>query len=542
LAIVQISRITNRKGLQENLPQLAGAELGWSIDERRLFIGNGTLEEGAPVVGNTEILTEFSDILNFTTTYTYKGEAAGYVAQTGATPGTPVSQSLQSWLDQFATVKDFGAVGDGVADDTAAINRALFQLYCVQSNTAIRRGLFFPAGLYRVTESILIPPYAFLYGEGVDSSIIQLDTVVTPDSDNACTARTCDNQQQYGANIGTNSATPPQNITVSNMRFENVNQVGDVFIVQSAENCRFQSVAFIGPMTPAELTTEINDSAAVRFLSTVSLVTSQIVFDDCLFGGTVFGATTADSGNTDDQSVRGVTISNGAFDTLFQGVVLGSRPMASGQTSATGVRVIGNVFDNIYVQGIVFGTTQASVSLNASGHNIFYDVGNHFNGVASPASSVISIWSNNNISISDMFERTLQYATTYPRVAVNFSNSFGFNNTDNFTWGSLAMQGGSRGTLQDNSVLPITIATVTAPAFCFNYRILRGSAYRTGTITVTFNPSGATMNYNDDFSENASTGITLTVQQSGTTALIRYVSTSTGVAGSIQYNTTRFNS
>lgn len=63
MAIVQISRITNRKGLQENLPQLAGAELGWSIDTRRLFIGNGTLEEGAPEIGNTEILTEYSDVI-----------------------------------------------------------------------------------------------------------------------------------------------------------------------------------------------------------------------------------------------------------------------------------------------------------------------------------------------------------------------------------------------------------------------------------------------------------------------------------------------
>ncbi len=62
MAIVQISQITNRKGLQIDLPQLAGAELGWSTDERRLFIGNGTLVDGAPVIGNTEILTEFSQI------------------------------------------------------------------------------------------------------------------------------------------------------------------------------------------------------------------------------------------------------------------------------------------------------------------------------------------------------------------------------------------------------------------------------------------------------------------------------------------------
>ena len=62
MAIVQISQITNRKGLSTDLPQLAGAELGWSTDTRQLWIGNGTLEDGAPVIGNTEILTEFSVI------------------------------------------------------------------------------------------------------------------------------------------------------------------------------------------------------------------------------------------------------------------------------------------------------------------------------------------------------------------------------------------------------------------------------------------------------------------------------------------------
>ena len=62
MAIVQISQITNRKGLAADLPQLAGAELGWSTDTRQLFIGNGTLADGAPVIGNTEILTEFSVI------------------------------------------------------------------------------------------------------------------------------------------------------------------------------------------------------------------------------------------------------------------------------------------------------------------------------------------------------------------------------------------------------------------------------------------------------------------------------------------------
>ena len=81
MAIVQISRITQRKGLENDLPQpLAGAEFGWATDSRQLFIGNGTIEDGAPVVGNIEVLTEFSDILGFATAYTYDGAAAGYTA------------------------------------------------------------------------------------------------------------------------------------------------------------------------------------------------------------------------------------------------------------------------------------------------------------------------------------------------------------------------------------------------------------------------------------------------------------------------------
>ena len=60
MAVIQISKIQVRRGLQDNLPQLSGGEFGWSVDSRRLYIGNGTLTEGAPTVGLTEILTEHS--------------------------------------------------------------------------------------------------------------------------------------------------------------------------------------------------------------------------------------------------------------------------------------------------------------------------------------------------------------------------------------------------------------------------------------------------------------------------------------------------
>ena len=60
MAITQISKITVRKGRKENLPQLAAGELGWAVDTQQLYIGNGTLSDGAPAEGNTEILTDHS--------------------------------------------------------------------------------------------------------------------------------------------------------------------------------------------------------------------------------------------------------------------------------------------------------------------------------------------------------------------------------------------------------------------------------------------------------------------------------------------------
>lgn len=522
MAIVQISRITNRKGLAENLPQLAGAELGWSTDSRQLWIGNGTLEDGAPVIGNTEILTEFSDILAFQTNYTYKGEAAGYTVQTGPTPSTPISQSLQAWLDQFASVTDFGATGDGVTDDTDAINRALYQLFCREVNPQIRRSLYFPAGVYRITDTINIPPYATLYGEGADNSVILLDA-----SSIDYVARTADSRQQTGANIGTNGATPPTYINVLNMGFESLDGATDIFFVQDATNCRFQNVNFFGPLVAGDLTTDADGTRCIGFDSTTELVCEQIVFDGCQFGGTTYAIET-------DNQVKGITVTNSKIDTHFQGIVLGSGTVVNG--GATGFRITSNLFDNIYNTGIYLGDVQ----LNVSAHNIFYDVANHFQGTTNPAAAVIYIVSNNNASVGDMFERSEPYALIQPRVNVNSSNSFGMDNTDNIQFGSYALNNGLTTTLTDNISSPTTVITYARPSFTVEYRIARGTVFRRGTITVDYNPSGSNLTYNEDYTENDSTGVTLSVVQSGTEAVIKYTTTSTGQDATFNYCINRF--
>lgn len=531
MAIVQISQITNRKGLQIDLPQLAGAELGWSIDERRLFIGNGTLEEGAPVIGNTEILTEFSDIFALQTSYTYKGEAAGYTVQTGPTPSTPITQSLQSWLDQFATVKDFGAVGDGVTDDTDAINRALQQLYCREANPQIRRSLFFPAGVYRVTETILIPTYATLWGEGADSSVIRLDNSGDDSTLNAYVARTADSLQQYGVNIGNNGATPPKYITIANMGFENLDLTTDVFLIQDATNCTFKNVNFQGPLTQSDLNTDADDTACLRFASTASLVCDQLVFDACQFSGTTYGINT-------DQQIKGTTVCNSKFDTLYQGVLLGTGTPVNG--GATGVRIVSNTFDNIYAEGIIFG----DVELNASGHNIFYDVGNDFAGVSNPATVIIDIQSDNNISISDMFARSDAFAVNFPRIRINATNSIATVNSKQINVGQFVRESGVVATLTNNTAVATSIFSIdggAVKAFCVDYTIRRDTAYRTGTITVASSSSDSTgdLNYSDDYVENSSTGINLTVSESSDTVDVNYTATNTGQNATISYSITR---
>lgn len=61
-SVVQISKIQVRRGLDQDLPALDSGEFGWSLDTQKLYIGNGTLAEGAPQTGVTEILTADSTV------------------------------------------------------------------------------------------------------------------------------------------------------------------------------------------------------------------------------------------------------------------------------------------------------------------------------------------------------------------------------------------------------------------------------------------------------------------------------------------------
>ena len=244
MAVTQISRIQHRRGLEQDLPQLTAAELGWSLDTRRLYIGNGTIEEGAPVVGVTRVLTEH-DVSDLTSNvafanYTFVGNLAGYTAQTGASALSPTIRTYQQKLDDFVNVRDFGAVGDNSTDDTSAINRAIQQIYkstVSPTESRARRTIYFPGGTYLITSPILVPPYAKLVGDGIGSSIIKQSQA------NQTVVKSCDSLFQTDASIGTNSANTPKDIEIHNIQFLNSNSsvTSPIFVIDSSENVKLSS-------------------------------------------------------------------------------------------------------------------------------------------------------------------------------------------------------------------------------------------------------------------------------------------------------------
>ena len=106
MAVVQISRIQVRRG-QKNagsgLPQLSSGELGWAIDTRELYIGNGAVSEGSPAVGNSKVLTEHDDLFTLAGQYSYRKNDAYIV--TGVTSGSPTTRTLQDRLDDVVSAR-----------------------------------------------------------------------------------------------------------------------------------------------------------------------------------------------------------------------------------------------------------------------------------------------------------------------------------------------------------------------------------------------------------------------------------------------------
>jgi len=138
----------------------------------------------AKIVKGTEIDTEFN---NIQTAIATKADLTQLSASGGSNlvgflqSGTgAVATTTQTKLRESVSVKDFGAVGNGTTDDTAAIQLAITYIYSFANagGTGTPPALYFPTGTYLMSSTITMGNTGFAYtlspyffGDGTGSVI-----------------------------------------------------------------------------------------------------------------------------------------------------------------------------------------------------------------------------------------------------------------------------------------------------------------------------------------------------------------------------------
>jgi hypothetical protein len=204
MAVVQISKIQQRRGqkLLSGMPQLSSAELAWAVDTQELFIGNGSVAEGAPYVGNTRVLTEHDNILELAGSYKFAEPDLSITAS--------IFRSLQSKLDEIqVSVIDFGPQPDPSTNHTPHFVTAFTQLF-QNVNTRYRKVLTIPNGHYYFTSTLRIPSNVILRGETQDGVILDIGA----------------NAIEFLSAAGTDVLGPftstdhPENVSISNLTIQ----------------------------------------------------------------------------------------------------------------------------------------------------------------------------------------------------------------------------------------------------------------------------------------------------------------------------------
>ncbi len=529
MPIVQISRIQHRRGKRTDLPQLAAGEIGWVIDEQRLFIGNGTVSDGAPAVGNTEIVTTGSSAFTTALDHTYKGYLGDSTPVT-----TSQARTLQQRLDEYVSVKDFGAKGDDSTADVTAIQNAIDEIYkdTDKDDTRSRRVLFFPAGTYRINAALKIPPYAHLVGEGPDKTIIK-------NSGNNAVMVTMDDEGNVGADIGNSSATTPTQLQVSSMTLRNTVAYGGVSL-DRATNVYFNNVKLHGSYASGGSDATTSKGVTVNH-SNATYSTTNVTFNQCQF--TKFARLVDISYNATNVRFHACD-----FNTAYYGALIGAEMDGSTAGLNDGPRDMqftSSSWSTIGQQAILVapktGSTDGAGPRHIVSHANFFakTVANNFEGTGTFSEVPVIQFDNDECTSSqDFFERT------------DLRQSDGSSNLN----AAPEVQGiGVSSKLIKSQTLPDNTSSATTineyPALAskglfIKYKITRGTLDRTGEFIIS--ASTTAVSFDDTFTESgADLGVTLTAvlddkdsTAGNETVAFKFTTTSTGTAATIDYQTT----
>ena len=463
MSILQISKVQIRRGQtsQTGFPQLSSGEFGWSIDQQQLYIGNGAVSEGAPAVGNTRLLTEHdSNLFVLSSPYVYENDA------------NAASRSLQARLDDSIDVYDYGAVGDGLTDDTDAVQHA------INKAAAEKKVLTFNQGSFLLSSTIWVPPFTEIRGAGEGKSNILAATSAT-------LFQTVDGTGNFPTQ-STSAANTPQNVRISGLSFVTTQtNAAPMLGLNSLINSSIEHCLFKG--NPAIASTS-SLASAICLTGNAALTCDNVGIKDCHFQylGTAI---------VSDYDIRNINIFENKFYDIDAGIILGKN--LTGQTGSsvgpTRVIVSNNSFDTVNKQALFVGTNTSGISSVKSINNSYTKVGigyNNLTGDFSQATDVITFGTFGSMSSNDTFSRLdainsnsiSSFATVYPVISgpVVFNTSItkalsipGFSSTSIFAWAKNAYTDGGLSSAGQTIKL--------------DYTLSKPGTTRKGTITVDIN-------------------------------------------------------
>jgi hypothetical protein len=423
MAVLQISKIQVRRGKENEtgVPSLSSGEFAWSVDTQKLFIGNGSVSEGAPAVGNTEIVTFTNDsigkLFSKIPFYTY-----GSTISTGVkTPDSPLgTREIFSKLDDIVSAADYGTQGDGITDDTKALQDSITKTFLSSDNsiTASRKPLRIPAGTYMITGTIYVPPYATIEGDGIEKTIIKQATTGTAifqfvGIDPTASGSGLDRISRLDLGQSHGEANQAKNIKLSNMTVQyatGFQQIGDQGMIQADAvlDSEISNVKFYGVVDKTPLH-DVVKGINIRSIGGLNgTTTDNLKITDCEFENLYVGINS-------DYDASNIKILNNKFTYMGSGVAFGenltgSTPQAVGPQH---VLIKNNTFSHTYFQAITVtkfdendNTTRSFV---ASVNNTFDDCGNNLSLDLDfdQHHGVISFATGGNTSVNDTFSRTI---------------------------------------------------------------------------------------------------------------------------------------
>ena len=530
MAVIQISRIQVRRGQKNQgsgIPQLAGGEIGWSMDSQELFIGNGSVAEGAPQVGNTKVLTEHDNLFELADEYIYKANTI----LTGDSETTPIRRTLQDRLDDIVTVRSFGATGDG-SDQSVQLQRAIDQIFLNDSSKGdelSRTVLYIPAGVYNVSRSIKVPPFANIVGAGIGKTKI----VGTGNHKVFETVNLTSTPNNYSDDSNSTRNNQPQKIRLEGLTIDSLGTSSHL-LLQSCRDSIFRDIELTGYWESGD---DTNNTYGIELRSLSEAVGSH----NNLFTNIILTGLDKAIGSDFD-------VFDNKFDflkvtTCGYGIVFGENTTigATGQDTGPSRNIIENsLFSEIDKQAI---WVQEGVS-NLSKSNKFLSVGNVGGTESNAQYSVIKFVSKNNRTEDDYFSRTedLGYNQNFilndPYVSEIEGPTFAKMSNNH------QLEIGQRNTPITLFRLPGDSNKTFTIEYVYNSTVV--DATRVGKMTIMMDSTSDNLHFVDDYDYNGdsnySSGMTITpeladVNNGGTndTILVKVKNTTAGDQGTFNF-------